>query len=425
MIIPNFSNITPSATLSLNDMVNKMTERGEDIVHFGFGGSPFPIPLFLINSLKDNSYRNEYLPVKGLPSLRNCLAHYYNTRDNLDISSDNIIIGPGSKELLFLIQMSFAHSKVYIPTPTWVSYMSHAKIANHDIHYINTTYENNWKITVNELRQIFQQQDKLHKILILNTPSNPTGTVYTNQQLQQLANYLSNKDITIIIDEIYENQVYNKDYSSLATYLPDKCIITSGLSKSIAAGGWRLGWCLIPNSLNMIREKLTILASETYSTANTPVQYATLSLFDDKYITQRNDYWEKSNCILKALTSYCVTLLRENNIKCIYPEASWYLFIDVTHYNKQLKNKNINTSMDLANKILTDINIAILPGTVHGMPDTSYTARLCLVAFNGKIALEECPQDCIISDCWLKKYCSKTILGIERLISWLLNDINI
>ena len=421
----NFSNITPSATLSLNDRINKMTADGNEITHFGFGGSPFPIPPFMINALQENAYKNEYLPVKGLVSLRNCLAEYYNTRDNTNHSRDNIIIGPGSKELLFLIQMSFTTSNVYIPTPTWVSYMTHAKIANHQISYITTTYENDWKITIADLQQMFQTPNKQHKILILNTPSNPTGTVYMPQQLQEFADYLKDKDITIIIDEIYENQVYSNNYTSLAKFLPQKCIITSGLSKCMAAGGWRLGWCIIPESLNIIRDKLTILASETYSTANTPVQYATLSLFNSEYLLQRDLYWKKSNCILKALTHYCVTALRQNNIKCIYPRASWYLFTDFTYYQKQFSKNNINNSLDLANKILTDINIAILPGIVHGMPENSYTARLCLVCFDGKLALSNCPENLDISQSWLKQYCSKTIFGIERLIKWLLNDINI
>lgn len=421
MLISNCNNISPSATLSLNDKINKLIEQGKDITHFGFGGSPFQIPEFFINSLKNNSHYNQYLPVKGLVPLREKIANYYTTRDNHNVSLDNVIIGPGSKELLFLIQMSFISSSIYIPTPTWVSYMSHAKLANHDINYIHTTYENNWKITVEDLENTFNtQQHDLHKILILNTPSNPTGAVYSEDQLIQLANYLENINITIIIDEIYENQVYNNSYMSLAKYLPNKCIITSGLSKSMAAGGWRLGWCIIPPALQSIQDTLTILASETYSTVCSPIQYATLSLFDDKYISLKNNYWNKSNCILKALTTYCTSHLKENNVKCHYPEASWYVFIDLTYYSHKFKNIDIHTSVDLANTILNDIHIAILPGVVHGIAEHYYTARLCLVCFDGKLALEKCPDNYVISHEWLHTYCHKTIAGIEKLTSWLL-----
>ena len=127
-----------------------------------------------------------------------------------------------------------------------------------------------------------------------------------------------------------------------------------------------------------------------------------------------------SNNIIKALTSHCVKKLRQYNIKCIYPEASWYVFIDCSLYQEKLQNKNIYTSSDLTNRILKDINVAILPGVFFGMPESHYTARLCLVNFNGGVALNNIPKNHIITEQWLQKYCRRTLKGLQLLIDWLI-----
>ena len=413
------NNLNSSATLTLNDKINKLKKEGKDIIHFGFGGSPFPIPDFLINSLKENAYKNEYLPVKGLPELRSNLADYYSTRDQTSLSLDNIVIGPGSKELLSLIQMSFTDSCVYIPTPTWVSYSSHSKLANHSIKYINTKFENNWKLSKENLQEIVKNNEVKHKILILNSPSNPTGTIYNKTDLTLIAETLKNENITVILDEIYEHQSYSNSYLSLAQLLPNKCIITSGLSKSMAAGGWRLGWCVIPFSLNYILTRVVNLASETYSTANTPIQYATCSLFNSRYQHEKTTYLQNCNHIMNSLTRYCTTYLRQYKVNCIYPEASWYLFLDFSYFTKALQEKNIFTSKELCNSILNEINIAILSGDSFGISDNHYTARLCLVNFDGKIALNQYPENNDITEKWMHQYCKNSIDGIYKLCEWL------
>jgi aspartate/methionine/tyrosine aminotransferase len=409
--------LKPSATLSLNDKITQLQNEGTDVIHFGFGGSPFPIPEFIILSLKENAHKNEYLPVKGLPELREEIANYYSIRDKTKITFDNVIIGPGSKELLFLIQMSFADSIVYIPTPTWVSYSSHSKISNHKVKYIKTTLENDWKLTASDLKELIMDTDN-NKILILNSPSNPTGSIYNKKDLELIADILKNENITIILDEIYEHQTYNNNFISLASLLPDKCIITSGLSKSISAGGWRIGWCVIPDKLNPILNKVSILASETYSTVNTPTQYATCNLFNPIFNNEKNTYLQNCNNIMKSLTTYCTRYLQSYNVKCIYPEASWYIFIDLSFFNDSLQKREIYTSKELCNELLNDINIAILPGECFGIPANNYTARLCLVDFNGCQALENIPDNNIITDEWLQLYCKKCIYGIHKLCEW-------
>lgn len=400
MLRNHTQHIRPSATLWINERVQQLREEGRQIYHFGFGQSPFPVPTEVVQALQENAHRKEYLPVRGLAELRKSVAAFLSRTRGVAFSAEQILIGPGSKELIYLLQNCLA-GKLYLPPPSWVSYEPQALYARHEIKWLQTP---NWKLTPS----IVEDEVLSDNYLILNYPSNPTGVSFSESELQALATAFRQQETLVIADEIYGMTHYNGQVPSLSKYYPEGTVITTGLSKWCGAGGWRLGVAAFPKEQQDLLQEVAVMASETYSCAATPIQFAALQAYADSPTIQQ--YLQRIRTILKGVASYVHQECIDIQLSCIRPEGGFYLFPNFEHYRQHLQ---VNTAEELCALLLDTCGVAVLPGSAFGRPPEELSVRLAFVDFDGEQALNYPDEFSTLTG--LKKYAPNVVEGMQQL----------
>ncbi|SVB22200.1 uncharacterized protein METZ01_LOCUS175054, partial [marine metagenome] len=276
----NIKKVKPSATLAINELSNKLERQGKKIYKFGLGQSPFPVPKIIEKELQKNAYQKNYLNVSGLENLRKLVAKYHYKKNKYKYSPDNVVIGPGSKELIFQTQLVL-NCDLILPSPSWVSYEPQAQILKKKVFWLPTSYKSNWHLEAKTLDKFCKKNRKNKKLLILNSPNNPSGT--RNEELKKIAKVAKKNNIIIIADEIYAELDFSGKYKSISHYYSEGTIVSSGLSKWCGAGGWRLGTIIFPNKLTYIKDAIRIIASETYTAVSAPIQYAAIKAYTSNH----------------------------------------------------------------------------------------------------------------------------------------------
>lgn len=415
----NVRGMSLSATLYINELSNKLKEQGTKIYRFGLGYSPFPVPQIVVEELRANAFQKDYQQVKGLLSLREAVADYHSRRNDLQCNAENILIGPGSKELMFLPQFVY-YGDILIPTPSWVSYAPQAKIIGRQIVWINKKENHRWRLLPDDLHRICMSDPSRPRLVILNYPSNPTGVTYRKEELEELASVARKFRVIVLSDEIYGELDFSGTHTSIARFYPEGTIVSGGLSKWCGAGGWRLGTFTFPDSLKNLIDTMAAVASETFTTTSAPIQYAAVKAFKGGIEIER--YLWNARKILKALGEKIRGILVYADIVCPEPDGAFYLFCNFNNYADKLRAKNIFTSAEMTTKLLEETGVAILPGSVFGRPESEFTARLAYVDFDGSRALAAAetfsPED-QITDEFLTIYCSPIIDGVEKIAAWI------
>jgi len=236
-----------SETLLINEVSNRLAADNRPLYRFGFGQSPFPVPKHVVQALRSNAHRKEYLNAQGLPELRRAVADFHNQVDASDWHPDQIIIGAGSKILLYCLMAAVKSADVALISPSWVSYEPQAKLARHRVWRIKTRFEDRWRLTPEVLNRFCDMRNEPDRplILVLNYPGNPDGETYSASALRDLADVMRRHHVYVISDEIYGLLHHKGEHVSLAQFYPEGTMVTSGLSKWCGAGGWRLGICHI------------------------------------------------------------------------------------------------------------------------------------------------------------------------------------
>ena len=404
MIKNIIKNLKPSATLRINEETKKLESQGKKIFKFGFGQSPFQIPKDIVDELKNNAYQNKYLPMQGLPELRLSISKYINNKKKYNYVSENVIIGPGTKELMFLLHVLF-DGDVILPVPSWVSYAPQAIIGRNKIHWLETTSSNNWFPTAESLEKIISKNKNKNYLLFLNSPNNPSGQICSN--LEEISVVAKKNNLIILSDEIYSELSFKKDFKSISNYCPEKTIISNGMSKWCGAGGWRLGYFIIPESLNEIKNSLKTLASETFSSVNAPAQYAAIAAYENNH----DEYIDNSKNILKAVGEYVYDNLKSNKVSINKPEGGFYLM-------PEFSNETFSDSNEMCGNLLKHTGISLLPGSVFGFSKKKMTARLSFTDFNGQEFMQNISQSQKIDQNVLLKYAPKITEGVEKLKNW-------
>ncbi len=404
MIKDIIKNLKPSSTLLINEISNQLESEGKKIFKFGFGQSPFKIPNDIVSELKNNAHQNKYLPMQGLKALRDSIANNISNKKNYEYLSDNIIVGPGSKELMFLLQILF-EGEIILPAPSWVSYGPQAMIGRNKIKWIQTKRENNWFPTAKEIEDLIKKDKEKKYLIFLNSPNNPSGQVCSN--LKEISELTKKYNLYFLSDEIYSELTFDDNYQSIANYCPKKTIISTGLSKWCGAGGWRLGYFIMPKNLSEITNRLKVLASETFSSVSSPIQYAAI-------IAHKNDfsnYIKHSKNILKAAGNYVYENLKSNNVLINKPQGGFYLL-------PEFINKKFSTSTELCNNILKETGVALLPGSDFGFPENRMLARLSFTDFDGENFMNNTVHNEQINDDIIKQYAPKLVEGTNILKHW-------
>ena len=318
-MLKNFvKNLKPSSTLAINETSKQLEQQGKKIFKFGFGQSPFKVPEDVVEELKSNAYQNKYLPMQGLEELREAVAKYSSKKKNYNYKANNVIIGPGSKELMFLLHVIF-DGEIILPAPSWVSYAPQAILGRNKIQILQTERENNWFPTGAQIEKIISKDKDKNYLLFLNSPNNPSGQVCN--KLEEISEIAKKYNLIILSDEIYSELTFSKNFKSISSYCPEKTIISTGLSKWCGAGGWRLGYFIIPDELNNIKNMINVLASETFSAVSAPIQYAAIKAYENDH----SNYITKSVNILSAVGKYVFLNLKSNKVLINEPQGGFYL----------------------------------------------------------------------------------------------------
>ena len=413
MLYERFRNTEPSSTLRINEISNKLLDEGKNVYKFGLGQSPFPVPEILIETLKKNAHQKDYLNVSGLLKLREVVAKYHSKKNLYNYSEDNVIIGPGSKELIFQCQM-VTEMPLLLPKPSWVSYEPQAKILKKDVNWIDTSKKTNWHLSANALRDYCKNNKYKYQLLILNSPNNPTGT--NNEELEELSKICKENNIIVISDEIYTELDFNGNYHSISHFYPEGTIISSGLSKWCGAGGWRLGTLIFPKELKIIYDSVRSLASETFTSVSAPIQYAAVKAYTEDH----SEYLNNSRTILKKVADFVYDQLSEIGIECIRPQGGFYILCD---FSKIIKHNNIiNNATTLCEQVLQNTGFAMLPGKNFGIEDEKLITRMAFVDFDGNKALSFMKDNTSIKDDDFNELFPKVNEGILNLKSWLKSE---
>jgi aspartate aminotransferase len=398
--------ISISPTLQSKLYMEQLEKEGKIVHNFGLGQNSVKQPSLYTDLVKKYAHKKEYTSSQGIDQLNKSLKTMY---DN-DHMSYNILVGNGLKELLFIVQCAFKGKIIHV-TPSWVSYKEHIDVLerNDDLIQIKTSIQNNFRIDLDILEKTLQDiGDNNQKMILLNYPNNPTGICYSNKELKSIGKILKKYNCLVFGDEIYLNLAYNSKQKSLSYYIPDLVIRGSSVSKDLACGGYRIGWCAFPQTktMNELFAKCCQYGSSVYSCAPVPIQYAT-----NEFICNNKEnydsYIEKSRILFSHIADKVKPLL--NKTELIYPgiEASWYVYIDFINYKNGLNKLNIYSSIDLSNYLMINHNIITVAAQHFG--DDSLSLRLSLIDFEYDIEKNNIENLNI----------DKMILGIEKLIKFL------
>ena len=396
--------LKPSSTLAINEASRKLEEQGKKIFKFGFGQSPFKIPNDVVEELKNNAHQNKYLPMQGLSELRMVVAEYTSVKKNYNYKSENVIIGPGSKELMFLLHVIF-DGEIILPAPSWVSYAPQAILGRNKTQILQTKRENNWFPLATEIEEIILKDKNKNYLLFLNSPNNPSGQICEN--LEEIAVIAKKYNLIILSDEIYSELSFEEGFKSISSFCPEKTIISTGLSKWCGAGGWRLGYFIVPNSLNILRDSINVLASETFSAVSAPIQYAAIKAYKNDHTS----YIKKSRNILKAIGNYVYENLKSNKVLINKPQGGFYLM-------PEFLNNKFTSSSEMCNDILNETGVALLPGSDFGFEKTKMLARLSFTDFDGQNFMNQIKDTKKIENELILKFAPKIVEGVDKLKKW-------
>lgn len=352
--------ITPSMTLAINARAQEMRKAGMPVISLAIGEPDFPTPQFVKDAGKkaiDDNFTH-YTPVSGIKELRQAAAHYFERYYAVKLNYENLIIGAGGKQCLYsFIQTTInPDDEVLIPVPYWVSYPDMVLLAGAKPVFVESSISNGFKITPAELEKRMGNKTRL---LILNTPCNPTGAVYSDTELEEIVKWCITHNIFLLADEIYDQLVYEPCHMASASpwleKYPDYVAVVNGLSKSFAMTGWRAGFLA---AHPMIIEKMSQLQSHSLGNISSITQMAALAALngaDVEVQNMREAFKNRRELALRMISEW-------DKAVCPKPDGAFYLFVDVSaYYNNMLTN-----SIEFSAWLLENAQVATVPGASFG-----------------------------------------------------------
>lgn len=418
-----------SKTLQVGQLYKNLKSQNIDVTNLGMGQSPFPVPDLIQNSLKNNTHQADYLPITGLPELTTQIAAFYNRiLPNCKILPENIIVTPGSKMAYYALQ-SILQNQLIVPQPSWVSYLDQSTLIfpSRTIHppiKIHTTPKTEWKLTPTIISKQISPNKLKDACIILNNPNNPTGTTYTANELKELAQFFKLYNITVIADEVYwmlshsekfentENTENTENNPSIANFLPDQTIFISSISKYFSAGGWRLGYIILPTknpATSQVLSALKTFAANTWSCVAAPIQYALADAYKDLTSpkSQLAEELSKINRTLNFVSTKCYEILTQSpqtrkNIITTRSTGAYYFY---------LMFPNIPTSVCPATELLNKHRILTISGEAFGT--TLNTIRVSYTNFDGSAALTHTDEEATNA-----KTFKETFQAFQTIVDW-------
>lgn len=366
--------LTPSTTLAITAKANELKAQGVDIIGLGAGEPDYNTPENILQAAYKSMMegKTKYTPAGGLPALKEAIIEKLKRDQQLTYAPAEVMVGVGAKHVLYtLFQVLLDKGdEVIIPIPYWVSYPEQVKLAEGVPVYIEATASQNYKISPQQLREAITDRTKA---VMINTPSNPTGMIYSKEELQELAEVCREKDILIVSDEIYEKLIYGgSEHVSIATLSEDaknRTIIVNGVSKSHSMTGWRIGYAAGDSKLI---KAMTNLASHSTSNPTTTSQYAAI----EAYNGPQGAVDEMRQAFESRLEEIFPKLEAIPGFNVIRPQGAFYLLPDVSEAAEKTGFASVD---EFVEALLTEANVAVIPGSGFGAPSTirlSYATSL-------------------------------------------------
>lgn len=359
--------LAPSATLAMSQKSSEMKAQGIDVINMSVGEPDFNTPDHIKNAAKeavDNNY-SRYSPVPGYADLRKAIAAKLKRENHLEYNINEILVSNGAKQSVCNTVMALVNDgdEVIIPTPYWVSYPQMVKLAGGNPVFINAGFEQNFKITAQQLKDVITPKTRL---LILCSPSNPTGSVYTKDELESLAEVIkSHEDLFVLADEIYEHINYTGRHESIAQFpgMKERSIIVNGVSKAYAMTGWRIGFIAAPEWIVKGCNKLQGQYTSGPCSVSQKAAEAAYTLPQDCVEEMRKAFERRRNLIVELAKD--IPGLEVNT-----PQGAFYLFPKCSSfYGKSDGKRTINNSTDFAMYLLEVGHVATVAGDAFGDPE--------------------------------------------------------
>ncbi len=384
---------------------------------FAFGQSPFPVPPLVQVALIENANKGVYAPVPGIPELRNAISKYNRHYFGMDVAPERIYVGPGTKELIFNL-LEILHGTVILPTPAWLGYLPQIRFLKKNYHMLPA--RSNKKISPGDLNKLALRLQDRQKILILNNPHNPTGLLYDKYELEEIAYVCREQNITVISDEIYAQTTYDfSKFVSMGKIYPEGTFVTNGLSKSHAAGGYRLGYVIFPQYQTDLKNQFKKILATEYTAVSTPIQHAAVAGFEIS--KEIDEYFAVTRNIHHLMGEYTYNALSTiEGVKMTKPEATFYLLADFNAFRDDLNRAKINTSQKLSESLIVHpYHTAIVGGDSLVLERTDFSARIAYVDYDGakvyRNYLENKPKTSSEKIEFVKNNAPKIVAGIEMI----------
>ena len=373
--------IEASVTLAITAKAKEMKENGIDVISFGAGEPDFNTPENIINAaIKAMEEGNtKYTSVNGILPLREAICKKFKEDNGLIYKPSQIVVSTGAKQSLANVFLAILNpgDEVIVPNPYWVSYPELIRLADGKAVFVESDESSSYKYTKENLEKTVTEKTKA---IILNTPNNPTGTIYNREELTEIAEFAKKYNLIIVSDEMYEKLIYDgESHVSIASISEDayeRTIVINGLSKSYAMTGWRLGYC---GATEKIAKLMTNIQSHMTSNVCSITQYAAVEALNgpqDKVKEMIVEFEKRRNYMAK-------TLQEMNNLSIIKPQGAFYIMINIDKcLGKEINGEKINDSMDFSAKLLEYEKVAVIPGKAFGLDNyvrVSYATSMELI----------------------------------------------
>ncbi len=363
------SDISPSMTLAISAKANELKAAGEKVISFGVGEPDFNTPAHIIDAAKDalDKGYTKYVAAAGLPALKKAIAKKFKDDNGLDYDPSQIIVSNGAKHSIFnaLFATIDDGDEVLIPKPYWLTYPEVVKCCGGVPVYIYATPRHGYKVTANQIEAMITPKTKM---LIFNSPCNPTGAVYTEAEIRDIAEVCVKHDILVLADEIYEKLIYGGETHFSIAACPDmaeRTIVINGVSKSYAMTGWRLGYLAAPKE---IAKAISSFQSHSTSNVNTMTQYASIAALEGDTKPMQDmikAFGERRAKMLEVLDG-----MKPLGLDYVKPDGAFYVMLLCYNlYGKSYNGVKIHGSMDIADMLLTHAKVAVTPGICFGDDD--------------------------------------------------------
>ena len=360
--------IAPSATLAVTNKAKALKAAGEPVVGFGAGEPDFPTPDYIVEAAVAacrDPKNHRYTPAGGLPELKEAIAAKTKRDSGYDVDPAQVVVTNGGKHAVFNAVAGVVDEgdEVLIPTPFWTTYPEPVALAGGIAVPVPTSIETGFKASVEDLEAARTERTKA---LIFVSPSNPSGAVYSRDQIEAVGRWAAEHGIWVLTDEIYEHLVYDDNhFHSIATVVPeltDRCIVLNGVAKTYAMTGWRVGWIIAP--LDMAKALTSLQSHQTSNVANVSQQAALAAVSGDLTAvhTMREAFDRRRRAMHKMLSEM-------RGVECLVPEGAFYAFPSFEGLiGQSVGGQHIESTLQLADLALENAGVAFVPGEAFGSP---------------------------------------------------------